>query len=72
MANKRIPDVLVFWSNHERVITTIDGVFALPLRTAPLNSAISVTAIDQRTSRSKTQQITLPGDLDQSWTLVIS
>jgi hypothetical protein len=71
-SNNPVPDVLVFWLGNERTITTADGGFALPLRLAASGTTITVSAIDQRTGRHKDQSITLPADLQKSWTLVIS
>lgn len=67
-----VADVLVMWANQERVITNGRGVFALPLRLAANNAPIAIDAIDQRTGRSGNVTVTLPADLQKTWTITIS
>jgi len=71
-AGDRIKDVEVKRGGVERVLTDENGTFALPLRWTPNNVAVPIDAIDHRTMRTGTINVTLPQDLRKSQTIVIN
>jgi hypothetical protein len=70
--NKPVPNALVSQSNKERVVTDSRGIFALPLRWVPPNTATPIDAVDSRTGHLGTKPVTLPGDLAKNFTIPIS
>jgi hypothetical protein len=58
--------------SRERVLTDTRGGFALPLRWPPIVVALQIDAVDNRTGRSGQITVTLPGDLSQGNTIIIT
>jgi hypothetical protein len=57
---------------RERVLTDSRGGFALPLRWPPIVIVLQIDAVDNRTGRSGQINVTLPGDLSQGSTIIIT
>jgi len=71
-AGDPVPNAYVTQSNNERALTDNRGEFALPLRWVKANTAVPIDATDQRTGRTGTISIQLPGALNNSQTISIS
>jgi hypothetical protein len=69
---KPVVDVEVKRGNTERVLSGEQGTFALPLRWSPNGLAIPIDAIDHRTGRTGTINVTLPQALSRSQKIVLS
>jgi len=67
-----VVDAEVKRGNTERVLSGEQGAFALPLRWTPNGVAVAIDAIDHRTGRTGTINITLPQALGSSWTITVS
>ncbi len=67
-----IANVEVTQGAAERVLSDGRGVFALPLRWAPLSGALVIDAVDHRTGRTDQITLTLPQDLEQGHTLTLT
>jgi hypothetical protein len=67
-----VADAEVMVLNVERVLTDDDGLFALPLRFTPTNTTVPVDAMDQRTGRTGTINVTIPAALGQSQTIPVA
>jgi hypothetical protein len=66
-----VANVEVTSGTTERVLSDERGVFALPLRWAPLSGGVIIDAVDHRTGRTDQINLTLPQDLllGQTFTL---
>jgi len=71
-SNKSVPNALVTQGSKERVLTDSRGTFALPLRWVAANTPVPVDAVDERTGRTGTVTIQLPGSLSKSQKIQIS
>jgi hypothetical protein len=70
--NKPVIDAEVRRSNTERGLSDEQGFFALTLRWVLNGVSIAIDAIDHRTGRMGTIDITLPQALDRSQTITVS
>ena len=70
--NKPVSNAMVTQGAKERVLTDSRGTFALPLRWVAQNLATPVDAADERTGRTGTISIQLPGSLSKSQKIQIS
>jgi len=68
---KPVPNAYVTQGVTERVLTDSRGTFALPLRWVQPNTAVVIDATDQRTGRTGSIQIQLPGSLGTNQTISI-
>lgn len=71
-AGDPLGNVEVVHNVAERVLSDERGVFALPLRWAPLSGAVTLDATDHRSGRTGQITLTLPDDLQQGHTLTLS
>jgi hypothetical protein len=71
-ADKPVRDAMVTQGAKERVLTDARGTFALPLRWVKPNVPVPVDAADERTGRTGTITIQLPGSLSKSQKIQIS
>lgn len=67
-----VADVLVTEGVRERVLSDERGSFSLPLRWVAQSTTITIDALDQRTAKTGSVNVTLPGGLATSHTIVIS
>ena len=67
-----IANVEVTAGTTERVLSDERGVFALPLRWAPLSGAVIIDAVDHRTGRTDQINLALPQDLLQGQTFTLT
>lgn len=67
-----IANVEVTTGSAERVLSDARGVFALPLRWAPLGVNVVIDAIDHRTGRADQLNLVLPQDLLQGQTFTLT
>ena len=72
LAGDPVRDAVVSEGNRERVLTDERGEFALPLRWVADNVATPIDAEDQRTGRTGTIVIVLPGALGISQTMTVT
>ena len=71
-AGAPVVDAIVTEAANDRAVTDERGVFALPLRTAPLGQPVAITATHVRSARTGSIQVTLPADLARSQTITVS
>lgn len=71
-AGDPLGNVEVVHNLAERVLSDERGVFALPLRWAPLAGVVTLDATDHRSGRTGQITLTLPDDLPQGHTLTLS
>jgi hypothetical protein len=71
-ANNPVKNALVTQGSKERVLTDLRGAFALPLRWVAANTPVPVDAVDERTGRTGTITIQLPGSLSKNQKIQIS
>lgn len=67
-----VADVLVTEGVRERVLSDERGSFSLPLRWVAQATTVTIDAVDQRTAKTGSVNVTLPGGLATSHTIVIS
>jgi hypothetical protein len=70
--SNRVAFAEVTEGSRERVLTDSRGEFAVPLRWPAIVDVIQIDAVDNRTGRSGQITVTLPGDLSQGHTIIIT
>jgi hypothetical protein len=71
-AGNPVPNAYVTQGSNERALTDARGTFALPLRWVQANTAVPIDATDQRTGRSGSISIQIPGALNSSQKIPIN
>lgn len=71
-AAQPVADVLVQEGMRERVLSDERGAFSLPLRWVAAGVSTTIDATDQRTGRTGSINVTLPGALAASQTITVS